>query len=40
MFKEMGILPNLPIELGNETILINVEVINSTLDYDMMERIN
>jgi hypothetical protein len=32
----LGILPNLPIELGGKMILINVVVMNGTVDYNIL----
>jgi hypothetical protein len=35
-FKPHIIIPSLPIELAGKTILVEVEVINATLDYNFI----
>jgi hypothetical protein len=32
----LGILPNLPIELGGKTVLINVAIMNGLMDYNIL----
>ena len=34
--KAQGILPHVPIMLAGKTVLINIEVINAQLDYNLL----
>jgi hypothetical protein len=36
LYLPLGILPNLPIELGGKTILINVAIMTGLVDYNIL----
>ena len=34
--RAQGILPHVPISLGGKTVLIDIEVVNTQLDYNLL----
>jgi hypothetical protein len=35
-FKPKGIVPNLQVNLGGKTLTVNVEVLDSLIDYNLL----